>query len=104
MKINTTKLRGLRSLVGTLLTLAAAGLLGTGVVFGAGDQQIVLTDTTNDYVKLMQEVVQKGGEIVKEMPEINMLVISVPIGQCRNSSESVSGRHDRRSQKKPNSS
>ena len=76
MKINTTKLRGLGSLA--LLTLAVAGLLGTGAAFGAGDQQIVLTDTANDYAKLKQEVVQKGGKIVKEMPEINMLVISVP--------------------------
>ncbi len=75
MRINATKIRSLGSLA--LLTLVVAGLLGTRVVFGAGDQQIVLTNSSNDYVKLKQEVLQKGGKIVKEMPEINILVISV---------------------------
>lgn len=69
MNPNSKILRSFRSLV-------FLSLMGTGSAISADDHHIVLTNTDDDYTKLRADIIQNGGVIVTEMPEIKMLVIS----------------------------
>jgi subtilisin family serine protease len=74
MNKNKKKVSALFNII--LASLAICGFLRTTAAYSDGDQQILLTNTVDDYNKLKQEITQKGVTIVKEMPEINILVIS----------------------------
>jgi subtilisin family serine protease len=79
MNMRNAKLPRLMTFFGVLyLTFTLIGLLAAGSAFGANDRHIILTNTDDDHAKLKAEIVQKGGKIIKDMPEINMLVISAP--------------------------